>query len=58
MSALPWDVTELATKDDLRLVESRLEAAIDRSKWTIVVSLVTINATLAGLALAFVQLVT
>ena len=49
MSALPWDVRELATKQDL-------QAGLDRTKWSLVVTLATINATLVGIVVAAVQL--
>jgi hypothetical protein len=64
MSALPWDVTELATKQDLLATKQELvamrhdvEAAIAKAKWSIVLATLTMNATLVGAVVSVVQLV-
>lgn len=60
MTALPLDVDRFATKDDLETLKLQLEAKIEsvatQTLRTMVLSMVTINATLVGLVLIGVQL--
>jgi hypothetical protein len=64
MTSLPWDVHDLATKQDLAAMdlhiesmEHRLQSSIDRAFVRTMISTMTINATLAGAILIGVQLV-
>ncbi len=56
MSALPWDVTELASKQDLRELEHKLDAKLERGFRLQFVALAALNASLVGVVAAVVQL--
>jgi hypothetical protein len=56
MTALPWDVAELATKQDLEVLRHSLEAKIEHSMRTVIVSTMVANAALAGAISIGVQL--
>jgi hypothetical protein len=43
MSALPWDVTELASKQDLRELRYEVQAGFERSLRVMVIAIVTVQ---------------
>jgi len=56
MTALPWDVAELATKQDLRELQLELSAKIERSAKGTIVTLGALMVTLAGVIVGAAQI--
>ena len=56
MTRLPWDVSELATKQDVAMLGKDLKADIERMARIVTVGVITANAVMIGGAAGLAQI--